>query len=185
MSNFDKYSAAISEFFDNCSPTGLDDLLEVIYTLEIGLISSVGAANSSSGIEEKDLIVNEYFARALRNVVWLGLPIAETSAILSLDDAVTSVCALSAAKAHLLDENDGSTELHHTNEFIQSIQRCCVAAVLSAVSIPYGGQIDEEVMDAMRSEYLEALSSVNKGFIDRWSEFLASKYGVKFKTRNI
>jgi|GEM_PF-6934825 len=184
MSNFDRYAAAISEFFDNCNPETPDELQEVIHALEVGLVSAVGTINTLGTERETDAIADHY-CDSLRNLTWLALPSPTVTDEISIDRAVTTVCALSAAKAHFLGQVYPEKEMDFKNEFIESVQRCCVAAVLSTVTTAYREQIDEEVVDAMRSEYMDQLSEVNKAFVDRWSEFLLSRYGVGFKTRKV
>lgn len=183
MSSLDKYANALSDFYDACMPENSRELQEVIYTLELGLASALSTLNSFQGNPASET-VSEYYAEALKNLTWLVLPNALPNEQVSIDRAITAVCALSVAKAHVLDKLDPENKLVHRNEFIETVQRCCVAALISAVVMDYRDELTEELMDSIRSEYLEDLSSINKKFVDRWSNYFLENYGIGIRGRN-
>lgn len=182
MSNKDRYADALSEFYDACLPGNTDELQEVIQVLELGLASSLATLNDFiTGPESKS--ISEYYGEALRNLTWLAIPGAVPDESVSVDKALTSVCALSVAKSYQLGLLDFENEFSHRNEFIESMQRCCVAALMSLVTADYRNNLSEELIDSMRSEYLEDLSAINKKFVDRWSSYLLEKYGIGIRAK--
>lgn len=183
MSSLDRYANALSDFYDACMPGNSKELQEVIYVLELGLASALSTLNGLQGHPASET-VSEYYAEALKNLTWLVLPNALPNEQVSIDRAITAVCALSVAKAHVLDKLDPENKLVHRNEFIETVQRCCVAALISAVVMDYRDELTEELMDSIRSEYLEDLSSINKKFVDRWSNYFLENYGIGIRGRN-